>query len=104
MKLGIKPIGTMAHEFFQAHQQLGPRLLDGQKAALQSWADECRGELGIALSDTMGVDKFLIDFDRFFSLLFDGCRQNSGNPICWTENLIAHHKKMRIDPKSKTAI
>ncbi|MGD9134365.1 MAG: nicotinate phosphoribosyltransferase, partial [Desulfobacterales bacterium] len=31
MKLGIKPIGTMAHEFFQAHQQLGPRLVDSQK-------------------------------------------------------------------------
>ena len=103
-KLGIKPIGTMAHEFFQAHQQLGPRLVDSQKVALQSWADEYRGELGIALSDTMGFDKFLKDFDRFFSLLFNGCRQDSGDPIEWTEKLIAHYKKMRIDPKSKAAI
>ncbi|KKK53155.1 hypothetical protein LCGC14_3097630, partial [marine sediment metagenome] len=38
-KLDIRPIGTMAHEFFQAHQQLGPRLVDSQKVALQSWAD-----------------------------------------------------------------
>ena len=104
MKLGIKPIGTMAHEFFQAHQQLGPRLVDSQKVALQCWADEYRGELGIALSDTMGFDKFLKDFDRFFSLLFNGCRQDSGDPIAWTEKLIAHYKKMRIDPKSKSAI
>ena len=104
MKLGIRPIGTMAHEFFQAHQQLGPRLVDSQKAALQCWADEYRGELGIALSDTMGFDKFLKDFDRFFSLLFDGCRQDSGDPVQWTEKLIAHYKKMRIDPKTKSAI
>jgi len=104
MKLGIKPIGTMAHEFFQAHQQLGPRLVDSQKVALQCWADEYRGELGIALSDTMGFDKFLKDFDRFFSLLFNGCRQDSGDPIEWTEKLIAHYKEMRIDPKSKSAI
>jgi nicotinate phosphoribosyltransferase len=104
MKLGIKPIGTMAHEFFQAHQQLGPRLVDSQKVALQCWADEYRGELGIALSDTMGFDKFLKDFDRFFSLLFNGCRQDSGDPIEWTEKLIAHYKKIRIDPKSKSAI
>jgi nicotinate phosphoribosyltransferase len=104
MKLGIKPIGTMAHEFFQAHQQLGPRLVDSQKVALQCWADEYRGELGIALSDTMGFDKFLKDFDRFFSLLFNGCRQDSGDPIAWTEKLIAHYKEMRIDPKSKSAI
>jgi nicotinate phosphoribosyltransferase len=104
MKLGIKPIGTMAHEFFQAHQQLGPRLVDSQKVALQCWADEYRGELGIALSDTMGFDKFLKDFDRFFSLLFNGCRQDSGDPIEWTEKLIVHYKTMRIDPTSKTAI
>ena len=104
MKLGIKPIGTMAHEFFQAHQQLGPRLVDSQKVALQCWADEYRGELGIALSDTMGFDKFLKDFDRFFSLLFNGCRQDSGDPIAWTEKLIAHYKEMRIDPKTKSAI
>ena len=104
MKLGTRPIGTMAHEFFQAHQQLGPRLVDSQKVALQSWADEYRGELGIALSDTMGFDKFLNAFDRFFSLLFNGCRQDSGDPIEWTEKLIAHYKEMRIDPKSKSAI
>lgn len=103
-KLGIRPIGTMAHEFFQAHQQLGPRLVDSQKVALQSWADEYRGELGIALSDTMGFDKFLKDFDRFFSLLFNGCRQDSGDPIEWAEKLIAHYKEMRIDPRSKSAI
>ncbi len=104
MKLGIKPIGTMAHEFFQAHQQLGPRLVDSQKVALQCWADEYRGELGIALSDTMGFDKFLKDFDRFFSLLFNGCRQDSGDPVVWTEKLIAHYKEMRIDPKTKSAV
>ena len=104
MKLGIKPIGTMAHEFFQAHQQLGPRLIDSQKVALQCWADEYRGELGIALSDTMGFDKFLKDFDRFFALLFNGCRHDSGDPILWTEKLIAHYKNMRIDPKTKSAI
>jgi nicotinate phosphoribosyltransferase len=104
MKLHIRPIGTMAHEFFQAHQQLGPRLVDSQKTALQSWADEYRGELGIALSDTLGFEKFLKDFDRFFSLLFDGCRQDSGNPVWWTEKLIAHYKKMRIDSRFKTAI
>ncbi|MEE9495842.1 MAG: nicotinate phosphoribosyltransferase [Desulfobacterales bacterium] len=104
MKLGIKPIGTMAHEFFQAHQQLGPRLVDSQKVALQCWADEYRGELGIALSDTMGFDKFLKDFDRFFALLFNGCRQDSGDPILWTEKLIAHYRNMRIDPKTKSAI
>lgn len=103
-KLGIKPIGTMAHEYFQAHQQIKSRLIDSQKVALQSWADEYRGELGIALSDTIGFDAFLKDFDRYFALLFDGCRHDSGDPVQWCEKLIAHYEKLRIDPKTKTAI
>lgn len=101
---GLVLTGTMDHSFLQAHQQLEWRLVDSQKAALQAWADEYRGELGIALSDVIGFDAFLKDFDRYFSLLFDGCRHDSGNPVWWSEKLIAHYKKLRIDPKTKTAV
>ena len=94
----------MAHLWFQIHQQLTYRLIDSQKAALQAWADEYRGELGIALSDTLGYKTFLCDFDRYFALLFDGCRHDSGNPIRWCEDLIAHYRKLRIDAKTKTAV
>jgi len=103
-KYGIRYIGTMAHLWFQIHQQLGPRLIDSQSVALQAWADEYRGELGIALSDTLGFDAFLIDFDRYFALLFDGCRHDSGDPIRWCEKLIDHYKSLRIDPRTKTAV
>jgi nicotinate phosphoribosyltransferase len=104
MKHGIKYIGTQGHVWFQIHQQLKSRLIDSQKTALQVWADEYRGELGIALSDTLGFDAFLVDFDRYFALLFDGCRFDSGNPIRRCEQLIAHYKSLRIDPKTKTAV
>ncbi|MCO6705223.1 nicotinate phosphoribosyltransferase, partial [Streptomyces sp. CHB9.2] len=36
-KLGVAPLGTMAHEWLMAHQQLGPRLIDSQIAALDCW-------------------------------------------------------------------
>lgn len=101
---GLKVIGTMAHEFLQAHQQLGSRLVDSQASALQSWANEYRGELGIALSDVLGFRAFLKDFDRYFALLFDGCRHDSGDPIWWGEELIKHYKNLRIDPRTKSAI
>ena len=104
MKYGIKPIGTMSHAFLQAHQQLGPRLVDSQQAALQSWANEYRGELGIALSDVIGFEAFKKDFDRYFALLFDGCRHDSGDPEWWANGLIEHYKKLRIDPKTKYAV
>jgi len=104
MKYGITPIGTMAHEWLQAHQQLGARLVDSQSAALQTWSNEYRGELGIALSDCLGFDMFLKDFDRYFALLFDGCRHDSGDPIWWGNKLINHYKSLRIDPMTKSAV
>lgn len=104
MKLGINPLGTQAHEWFQVHQQLGSRLVDSQKAALQAWSDEYRGDLGIALSDCITFDAFLVDFDRYFAKLFDGCRHDSGNPYEWADKLIAHYRDMGIEPRTKTAL
>lgn len=103
-KFDLKPIGTQAHEFFQACQALGPKLVNFQKFALQTWADEYRGDLGIALSDTVGFDAFLKDFDKYFSKLFDGVRHDSGDPYKWCEKLIKHYESMGIDPKTKTAV
>lgn len=103
-EFGIKPIGTMAHEYFQAHQALGQRLADSQKAALQSWANEYRGNLGIALSDIYGIDAFLRDFDLYFCKLFDGVRHDSGDPFVWGEKVIQHYEAMNIDPRTKTLV
>jgi nicotinate phosphoribosyltransferase len=48
---GLTPLGTMAHEYLQACQAVGPRLRDSQVFAFNTWAREYRGDLGIALSD-----------------------------------------------------
>jgi len=103
MKFGLTPVGTMAHEYICAHQQLG-RVEDSQKAAFKAWADVYRGDLGIALSDTVGFNAFIKDFDLYFAKLFDGARHDSGDPYWWCEQLIKHYKRLEIDPKSKTAV
>lgn len=100
-KLGITPIGTMAHEFMQAFQALDVRLRDSQKAALESWVREYRGDLGIALTDVVGMDAFLRDFDLYFAKLFDGLRHDSGDPYQWGEKAIQHYHALKIDPKTK---
>ncbi|AXH60070.1 nicotinate phosphoribosyltransferase [Pseudomonas amygdali] len=100
----VKGIGTNAHEFFQAYQQLGPRLVDSQKAAFDAWIKEYRGEAGVILTDCIGLDAFIRDFDSYFAKLFDGCRHDSGNPFVWGDRLIAHYESMRIDPRTKTLI
>jgi nicotinate phosphoribosyltransferase len=101
---GLTPLGTMAHEYLQACQAVGPRLRDSQAFAFNTWAREYRGDLGIALSDVCGMDAFLRDFDLFFCKLFDGVRHDSGDPFEWGEKLIAHYQKMRIDPHTKTMV
>jgi len=103
-ELELRPLGTMAHEWFMAHQQLGPRLIDSQKAALECWVKEYRGLLGVALTDTIGMDSFLGDFDLYFAKLFDGLRHDSGDPLVWAEKAIAHYEKLGIDPMSKTLV
>jgi nicotinate phosphoribosyltransferase len=104
MKLGLTPLGTMAHEYLQACQALGPRLRDSQVFGFESWAREYRGDLGIALSDVYGMSAFLNDFDLYFCKLFDGARHDSGDPFAWGERLIEHYRKNRVDPRTKTLI
>ncbi len=103
-ELGLVPIGTMAHEFIQACQALGPRLAETQRFAFEIWAQEYRGDLGIALSDTYGLAAFLRDFDLYFCKLFDGARQDSGDPMAWGEAMIEHYRNHRIDPRTKRLV
>ena len=103
-ELKLIPMGTMAHEYLQACQALGPRLRDSQTYAFEMWAKEYRGDLGIALTDVYGIEPFLKDFDMFFCKLFDGVRQDSGDPLLWGERMIAHYKANRCDPRTKTFI
>jgi nicotinate phosphoribosyltransferase len=103
-RLGLTPIGTMAHEYLQAHQALGYRLKDFQKAALENWVQEYRGDLGIALTDTVGMDAFLADFDLYFAKLFDGLRHDSGDPVAWGEKALAHYAKLKVDPRTKSLV
>ncbi len=100
-ELGITPIGTMAHEFLQAFQALDVRLRNFQKAALETWVQEYRGDLGIALTDVVGMDAFLRDFDLYFAKLFDGLRHDSGDPYVWGDKAYAHYHQLKIDSKTK---
>ncbi|RZJ20320.1 MAG: nicotinate phosphoribosyltransferase [Haliea sp.] len=102
--LGLVPIGTMAHEYLQSYQALGVRLRDFQRAALEDWVQEYRGDLGVALTDVVGMDAFLADFDLYFAKLFDGLRHDSGDPMVWAEKALAHYARLRIDAHTKRLV
>ena len=104
MKYNLVPIGTMAHEYLQACQVLGPRLRESQKYAFEVWVQEYRGDLGIALTDVIGIKAFIKDFDLYFCKLFDGVRHDSGDPFEWGEAMLDHYKKMKINAKTKNFV
>jgi nicotinate phosphoribosyltransferase len=103
-ELELVPIGTMAHEYLQTYQALGVRLRDFQNAALEGWVQEYRGDLGVALTDVVGMDAFLADFDLYFAKLFDGLRHDSGDPVVWGEKALAHYTRLRIDAHTKRLV
>ncbi|WP_025540833.1 nicotinate phosphoribosyltransferase [Vibrio parahaemolyticus] len=102
-ELDLTPIGTVAHEWFMGHQAL-VKVRDSQKIALQRWQKMFNGALGIALTDTIGIDAFLKDFDEELSHAYVGVRHDSGCPFTWGEKMIAHYESLGIDPMTKTLV
>ncbi|EOG6953934.1 nicotinate phosphoribosyltransferase [Yersinia ruckeri] len=103
-RLSLTPVGTQAHEWFQAHQQISAELASSQRVALQVWLDEYPDQLGIALTDCITMDAFLRDFGLPFATRYQGLRHDSGDPLEWGEKAIAHFIKLGIDPMSKTLV
>ncbi|RKQ39720.1 nicotinate phosphoribosyltransferase [Enterobacter sp. R1(2018)] len=103
-RLNLTPMGTQAHEWFQAHQQISPVLANSQRAALQAWLDEYPSQLGIALTDCITMDAFLRDFGPAFATSYQGLRHDSGDPVEWGEKAIAHYEQLGIDPLSKVLV
>lgn len=105
MKYGCKPIGTYAHEFVQMYQGVpGVQLAYTNKVAMEEWFEEYQGDNGTALTDTLGTDLFLRDFNKLQAMCYTGVRHDSGDPYEWGEKIIAHYRKLGIDPKTKTLL
>ena len=104
-KYGCKPIGTYAHEYVQMYQGIpGVTLAYTNKVAMEEWFDEFQGDNGTALTDTLGTDLFLMDFDKLQAMCYTGVRHDSGDPIAWGEKIISHYESLGIDPKTKSLL
>lgn len=105
-KYNLKPIGTMAHEWImctgQGNHKHNPAYSNWY--ALDAWVKEYGILNGIALTDTITTDCFLRDFQLTYATLFSGVRHDSGDPYEWGEKMIAHYKKLGIDPVTKTLL
>ena len=97
------PIGTFAHEWFMFHAALHGYQM-ANPSAQDAWIKVFHGDLGIALTDTYTTDVFLSTFDTFHAKLFDGVRQDSGDPLAFADKIIQHYKRLHIDPSAKTVV
>ena len=103
MKHNLIPIGTHPHEWFMYHgAHYGYRMATA--ISLENWVDVYQGSLGIALTDTFTTADFLRSFEAKYAKLFDGVRWDSGDPLIFTNNALAHYNNLRIDTRSKTIV
>ena len=102
-KYNVKPIGTMAHEWVMGVSALCS-LRHANRYALENWLKVYGADLGIALTDTFGSQAFFKDFNLNLTKIYDGVRQDSGNPFDFAEQAIAHYEQLKIDPLSKTIV
>lgn len=102
-KYGVTPHGTYAHECLMAMSALyGVRMAD--KMWRKHWSEHYEGNVGVALTDTFTTEAFLRDFGTYDARLFDGCRQDSGDPIAWGHKMLAHYKKLNILATNKRMV
>lgn len=103
MKYNCRVLGTQAHEWYMAIAAIHGFGF-ANNIGMEKWVDVYQGDLGIALTDTFTSDAFFLAFTTKYAKLFDGIRQDSGDPIKFVKKSIAHYKKLRIDPMSKTIV
>ena len=89
MKYHLTPIGTHPHEWFMFHGAMYG-YEHANYMALENWINVYDGDLGIALSDTYTSDVFFKNFSKKHAKLYDGIRQDSGDPFRFIEKAIKY--------------
>lgn len=102
-KYGVKPIGTVGHEWVMGTSAL-VGLRYANRFAFENWVEVYKGDLGIALTDTFGSEAFFKDMDLKLSKIYDGFRHDSGDPFTFVDRVIEHYRKMGIDPMKKVIV
>ena len=107
-ELGLKPIGTFAHElpmvYCALEDEAGNDPLDGHNRVLQDWQQLYRGDLSTALTDTFTSEFFFADMTAAQAEQWKSLRHDSGDPFEFGDRVIAFYEDLGIDPQEKSIV
>lgn len=100
MKHDLRVTGTHPHEWVQFHGAIyGYKMANYM--SMEHWIDVYDGDLGTVLTDTYTTDVFMLNFSKKHANLFTSLRHDSGDPMLFTDKVLARYAELRIDPKIK---
>ena len=102
-KHGLRVSGTHPHEWIQFHGAMfGYKMANYM--SMEDWINVYDGDLGTVLTDTYTTDVFMRNFSKKHAMLFTSLRHDSGDPLQFTEKVIARYRELRVDPTIKYII
>ena len=102
-KYDLTPIGTFPHLWVMTNGAIHG-YKEANYHAFENWSNVYDGSLDIALTDTYTTDICFNQMSLKQAKLFDGLRQDSGDPIKFLNETIGFYKYKNIDPSSKTIV
>ncbi|KAG5355174.1 putative nicotinate phosphoribosyltransferase [Yarrowia sp. B02] len=104
-KYDLKPIGTVAHEWMMGVAAATGDYSKANLKAMELWIETVGdANAGVALTDTFGTESFLTDFKKPLTEIYNGVRQDSGDPLDYTKLLGDHYKSLGYEPMSKVIV
>ncbi|EEB08163.1 nicotinate phosphoribosyltransferase [Schizosaccharomyces japonicus yFS275] len=107
-KYNVKPIGTVAHEWYMGTAAITNNYTAANYVASVKWRQTFGKNLGIALTDTFSTDAFLRSFTANspddLANVYDGVRQDSGSPEEFIKKVVRHYKAIGVNPGTKQIV